>query len=59
MENYSLIIPFTPPYLEYCHVEEKLRLKYENSFCSYALPPQPGPNRTGLCGLCIPAIAGD
>ena len=29
------------------------------SFCSYARPAQPGPNRTRLCGPCITAIAGD
>ena len=29
------------------------------SFCSYARPAQPGPNRTRLCGPCIAAIAGD
>ena len=29
------------------------------SFCSYARPAQPGPNRTRLCGPCIAAIAAD
>ena len=31
----------------------------KTSFCSYARPVQPGPNRTRLCGPCIAAIAGD
>ena len=31
----------------------------ETSFCSYARPAQPGPNRTRLCGPSIVAIAGD
>ena len=31
----------------------------KTSFCSYARPAQPGPNRTRLCGPCIAAIAGD
>ena len=33
--------------------------KTRTSFCSYARPAQPGPNRTRLCGPCIAAIAGD
>ena len=28
------------------------------SYCSYAQPAQPGPNRTRLCGPCIAALAG-
>ena len=28
------------------------------SYCSYARPAQPGPNRTRLCGPCIAALAG-
>ena len=35
------------------------RLCLLTSFCSYARPAQPGPNRTRLCGPCIAAIAGD
>ena len=31
----------------------------ETSFCSYARPAQPGPNRTKLCGPYIAAKAGD
>ena len=31
----------------------------KTSYCSYARPAQPGPNRTRLCGPCIAAIAGD
>ena len=31
--------------------------KMITSFCSYARPAQPGPNRTRLCGPCIVAIA--
>ena len=30
----------------------------KTSFCSYARPAQPGPNRTRLCGPCIAAITG-
>ena len=28
------------------------------SYCSYARPEQPGPNRIRLCGPCIAALAG-
>ena len=35
------------------------RICSQISFCSYAWPAQPGPNRTRLCGPCIVAIAGD
>ena len=31
----------------------------ETSFCSYARPAQPCPNRTRLCGPCIAAVVGD
>ena len=35
-----------------------LSFRLETSFCSYARPAQPGPNRTRLCGPYIAAIAG-
>ena len=31
----------------------------KTSYCSYARPAQPGPNRTRLCGPYIAAICGD
>ena len=37
----------------------RVRFTSTTSFCSYARPAQPGPNRTRLCGPCIAVIAGD
>ena len=36
-----------------------IEINVQTSFCSYARPAQPGPNRTRLCGPCIATIAGD
>ena len=36
-----------------------MTLQTEISYCSYARPAQPGPNRTRLCGPYIAAISGD
>ena len=41
------------------HIHTQKEISSQTSFCSYARPAQPGPNRTRLCGPCIAAIAGD
>ena len=56
-ESVNLITASSIKQNEQINPEGKNRLK--NSFCSYARPAQPGPNRTRLCGPCIAAIAGD
>ena len=38
--------------------ETSLITESDHSYCSYARPAQPGPNRTRLCGPCIAAKAG-
>ena len=48
---------YTPKGLPYSKCKGKYKLL--TSFCSYARPAQPGPDRTRLCGPCIAAIAGD
>ena len=40
-------------------ISQNIRSMNTTSFCSYARPAQPGPNRTRLCWPCIAAIAGD
>ena len=45
--------------LKYVMGDKLHRFMKTTSFCSYAWPAQPGPNRTRLCEPCIAAIAGN
>ena len=49
---------FTEKYRNKFNYRIRRKADQITSYCSYARPAQPGPNRTRLCGPCIAALAG-